>query len=60
MEPPSILPGLALFNGRYRTDWECERLLDLNRFRLARFIAFLRRAIEHAWGTTDSIPIHAF
>jgi putative transposase len=34
--------------------------LALNRFRLARFIAFLRRAIEHAWGTTDSIPIHAF
>jgi putative transposase len=34
--------------------------LDLNHFRFARFIAFLRRAIEHAWGTTDSIPIHAF
>jgi len=31
--------------------------LDLNRFRLSRFIAFVRRAIEHAFGTTDSIPI---
>jgi putative transposase len=34
--------------------------LDLNLFRLARFIAFLRRAIEQAWTATDSIPIHAF
>jgi putative transposase len=34
--------------------------LDLNRFRLARFIAFLRRAIELTYGTTDSIPIYAF
>lgn len=32
--------------------------LDLNCFRLARFIAFLRRAIEAAYGTTDSIPIY--
>ena len=31
--------------------------LDLNRFRLARFIAFLRRAIEQIFGTTMSIPI---
>lgn len=34
--------------------------LDLSRFRLARFIAFLRRAIERSYATTDSIPIHAF
>jgi hypothetical protein len=31
--------------------------LDRNRFRLARFIAFLRRAIEQVYGTTDAIPI---
>ena len=34
--------------------------LDLNRFRLSRFIAFLRRAIEQAYGTTDSIPVQAW
>jgi hypothetical protein len=34
--------------------------LELNLFRLARFIAFLRRAIERAYGTTESIPIYAF
>jgi putative transposase len=34
--------------------------LELNHFRFARFIAFLRRAIERAYGTTDSIPIYAF
>ena len=28
-------------------------------FRLQRFIAFLRRAIEQALGTTDSIPIYS-
>ncbi len=33
--------------------------LDLNRFRLARFTAFLRRAIEDAYGTTMSIPIYS-
>jgi hypothetical protein len=33
--------------------------LDLNQFRFSRFIAFLRRAIEHAYGTTLSIPIYA-
>ena len=32
--------------------------LDLDRFRLARFIAFLRRAIEQAFGTTMSIAIY--
>ena len=31
---------------------------DEHAFRLLRFIAFLRRAIEHALGTTDSIPIY--
>ena len=34
--------------------------LDLNRFRLARFIAFLRRAIEQRYGTTMSIPIYSW
>lgn len=29
-------------------------------FRLSRFIAFLRRAIEHRYGTTDAIPIYSF
>jgi hypothetical protein len=33
--------------------------LQLNRFRLARFTAFLRRAIEDAYGTTMSIPIYS-
>ncbi len=34
--------------------------LDLNQFRLAHYIAFLRRAIEQAYGTTDSIPIYTW
>jgi len=34
--------------------------LMLNQFRLARFTAFLRRAIEDAYGTTMSIPIYSF
>ncbi len=33
--------------------------LEVNRFRLARFTAFLRRAIESAYGTTISIPIYS-
>ena len=33
--------------------------LDLNKFRFARFTAFLRRAIELAYGTTMSIPIYS-
>lgn len=33
--------------------------LDVNQFRLARFTAFLRRAIEDAYGTTMSIPIYS-
>jgi hypothetical protein len=32
---------------------------DADAFRLFRFIAFLRRAIEHAIGTIDSIPIYS-
>ena len=34
--------------------------LDLNRFRLARFSAFLRRAIEQRFGTIMSIPIYTW
>ena len=37
--------------GPFRLDSDC--------FRLARFVAFLRRAIEHAYGTIMSIPIYA-
>jgi len=33
--------------------------LDSDRFRFARFIAFLRRAIEDAYGTVMSIPIYS-
>ena len=33
--------------------------LDLDRFRLHRFIAFLRRAIEHAFPSLDVIPIYS-
>ena len=33
---------------------------DENAFRLFRFIAFLRPAIEHAFGTTDCIPIYSW
>jgi hypothetical protein len=33
---------------------------DADAFRLFRFIVFLRRAIEHAIGTTDSIPIYSW
>jgi hypothetical protein len=33
--------------------------LEASRFRLARFTAFLRRAIEDAYGTTMSIPIYS-
>jgi putative transposase len=34
--------------------------LELNRFRLARFIAFLRRAIEQMYGTIMSIPLYSW
>jgi len=33
---------------------------DADAFRLFRFIVFLRRAIEHALGTTDTIPIYSW
>jgi hypothetical protein len=33
--------------------------LEVKAFRLPRFIAFLRRAIERAFGTVESIPIYA-
>lgn len=33
--------------------------VDSDRFRLARFVAFLRRAIEQAYGSIMSIPIYA-
>jgi hypothetical protein len=33
---------------------------DADAFRLFRFIALLRRAIEHAMGTTDCIPIYSW
>lgn len=33
--------------------------LDVKAFRLPRFVAFLRRAIERAFGTIESIPIYA-
>lgn len=33
--------------------------LDVKVFRLPRFVAFLRRAIERAFGTIESIPIYA-
>jgi putative transposase len=59
--------GLLLVNVWTYLRCACTRLighgpfrLDLVAFRLARFIAFLRRAIERAYGTTDSIPIYAF
>jgi hypothetical protein len=45
----------------------CTRIIDkgpfrlaLIRFRLSRFIAFVRRAIEQAYGTTDSIPVYTW
>lgn len=34
--------------------------LAVNRFRLSRFIAFLRRAIEQTYGTTMFIPIYSW
>jgi len=34
--------------------------LDLNRFRLSRFRAFLRRAIEHTHATTNEIPVYTW
>lgn len=33
--------------------------LDVKLFRLPRFVASLRRAIEHVFGTIESIPVYA-
>ena len=66
-----ILPGLLglallLINIWVRLRWLISRLpsagparLDLNRFRLHRFIAFLRRAIERTFDALDAIPIYS-
>jgi len=63
-----FLLGLALLliNIWVRLRWLATRLpnvgparLDLDRFRLHRFIAFLRRAIETAFGALDAIPIYS-
>src|SRR5258706_14291718 len=63
-----FLLGLALLliNVWVRLRWLATRLpmvgpaqLDLDRFRLHRFIAFLRRAIETAFGALDAIPIYS-
>jgi hypothetical protein len=57
--------GLLLLNVWTYLRCACTRIvgqgpfrLELNRFRLARFIAFLRRAIEQFYGTVMSIPIY--
>ena len=59
-------PALLLINIWVRLRWLATRFpavgparLDLDRFRLHRFIAFLRRAIETAFGTLDAIPIYS-
>lgn len=61
-----FLLGLALLlvNVWVRLRWLTSRIfdrgparLDPDLFRLNRFIVFLRRAIEHAFGVLDSIPI---
>ena len=61
-----FLLGLALLllNVWVYLRWLATRLpqvgpaqLDLNAFRLHRFIVFLRRAIELRFGVIDSIPI---
>lgn len=64
-----LLPGLALV---LLNCWTALRLLATRnfeagpirwiptQFHLPRFIAFLRRAIERAYGTTDAIPIYTF
>jgi hypothetical protein len=63
-----FLLGLALLliNIWVRLRWLATRLpavgparLDLDRFRLHRFIAFLRRAIETAFGALDVIPVYS-
>lgn len=64
-----FLLGLALLlvNVWVRLRWLATRIpevgparLDPNLFRLHRFIVFLRRAIELAFGALDSIPIYSW
>jgi putative transposase len=64
-----FLLGLALLllNIWVRLRWLATRLpavgparLDLDLFRLHRFIVFLRRAIEQAFGVVDAIPIYSW
>jgi len=64
-----FLLGLALLliNVWVRLRWLATRLptvgpaqLDLERFRLHRFIVFLRRAIEHAFPPLDTIPVYSW
>lgn len=57
--------GFLLLNIWVMLRWATTRVIergparwDEDAFRLARFIAFLRRAIEQAFGTTHSIPIY--
>ncbi len=66
---PFLLLGLALLllNIWVMLRWLTTRIigrgparLDEDLFRLQRFIAFLRRAIEQALGTTDCIPIYSY
>jgi putative transposase len=59
--------GFLLLNIWVMLRWITTRLIapgparwDETAFRLFRFIAFLRRAIEQALGTTDSLPIYSW
>jgi hypothetical protein len=59
--------GFLLLNIWVMLRWLATRLIargparwDENAFRLFRFIAFLRRAIEEALGTIDSLPIYSW
>ena len=59
--------GFLLMNIWVRLRWLATRLIARGparwveaSFRLFRFIVFLRRAIERAFGTTDSIPIYSW
>jgi hypothetical protein len=59
--------GFLLLNIWVMLRWLATRLIargparwDEDAFRLFRFIAFLRRAIEHAVGTIDSLPIYSW
>jgi hypothetical protein len=59
--------ALLLLNIWVMLRWAATRVIargparwEADAFRLFRFIAFLRRAIEHAMGTTDTIPIYSW